>query len=1046
MQRTNGGLIDGAALGRVMLGLLIVAGATLFLNPRAAAQERFGTLAGTVTDQSAAFLADVTVRITNRENSRELIIRTDAAGVYVARQLEPGHYRLVFERTGFTNNRVDDALLLVGREIRVNATLQLGTMHQSVAVTEAAPLIDATGVSNSNNITADEFNNLPKARSFQSLIAFTPTANSGQLEGGFQINGASGAENQFIIDGVTTNSLIDGRSRQNVAFEFLQEVQVKAAGMDAEYGGALGGVVNAVTKSGGNQLHGEAHYYYSGNAISAGPVQRLFLFDQYGSGKNPAYVQDHKNQNDTHEPGGSLGGPILKNKLFFFLAESPQFVRRGNAYLFNNGLDPDTLKQRQTAQQLFSKLTLVPVQKLRMNLSWLWTPTRTEGILPAYNGIANSVLTTKAGIQPNKAQGWTNPQSNYTAQVDYMVSATTLLSVRGGRFWDNYRNWGIPPVSSVTFMTAPTGVSGLPPELANTAPGYFNTPKTQQTFFDITTRTYYHADLSKFISHAWGTHDIKIGGGTSKGVNKVDVSFPGAGYVNIYWNQKYKQLGTANLVGGQYGYYEVDNIGTRGVTGGTVSDFYFQDHWRIVPRVTLTLGLRMENEHIPSFRPDIQKDAFAFGFGDKLSPRLGIAWDVFGRGQLKVFGSYNRLYGLVPYETSRGSFGGDIWTVYYRSLDTLDVLSINGHNMPGNNLFPNRAYRDRRVPNFNSVAPGIRPMTSDLYNAGIEYQLSTSMVVRADYIGNHLIRTIEDMGVVVNGNEVFQFVNPGEGIAKTYLSSSATPNNFPTPKVQRDYDALEMTLTRRFHKGFSGQASYVLSRLYGNYAGMANSDEIMLPTSNVVSPTTQVSGGSVARAGTTASRAYDLDETLFDAHGNILAGRLATDRPHMLKLYGNYVHPWGGKKGQSEVGAFFRVQSGEPISTAVQTVNTVQVYVNGRGDLGRNPAFNQTDLMVAHEFELAEKKMLRFEFNAVNLFNQKTNLFTFNQVNRGANTANDPTTGIDLSGTNLLQGFDYRPMLNSLTAKGVSAYDPRFGMPALWNTGFSGRFGVKFLF
>src|SRR5450432_4171622 len=155
--------------------------------------------------------------------------------------------------------------------------------------------------------------------------------------------------------------------------------------------------------------------------------------------------------------------------------------------------------------------------------------------------------------------------------------------------------------------------------------------------------------------------------------------------------------------------------------------------------------------------------------------------------------------------------------------------------MPGNNLFPSGAYRDRRVPNFNSVAPGIRPMATDLYNAGIEYQLSTSMVVRADYIGNHLIRTIEDMGVVVDGNEVFQFVNPGEGIAKTYLSSSATPNNFPTPKVQRDYDALEMTLTRRFHKGFSGQASYVFSRLYGNYAGMANSDEIMLPTSNVVS-------------------------------------------------------------------------------------------------------------------------------------------------------------------------------------------------------------------
>src|SRR5450432_4422319 len=105
MQRTNGGFIDGAALGRTMCGLLIVAGATLFVSTRAGAQERFGTLAGTVTDQSAALLANVTVRITNKENSRELAIKTDSAGAYVARQLEPGHYRLAFECTGFKIGR-----------------------------------------------------------------------------------------------------------------------------------------------------------------------------------------------------------------------------------------------------------------------------------------------------------------------------------------------------------------------------------------------------------------------------------------------------------------------------------------------------------------------------------------------------------------------------------------------------------------------------------------------------------------------------------------------------------------------------------------------------------------------------------------------------------------------------------------------------------------------------------------------------------------------------------------------------------------------------
>src|SRR5205823_13073475 len=163
------------------------------------------------------------------------------------------------------------------------------------------------------------------------------------------------------------------------------------------------------------------------------------------------------------------------------------------------------------------------------------------------------------------------------------------------------------------------------------------------------------------------------------------------------------------------------------------------------------------------------------------------------------------------------------------------------------NIWPSGPFRDRRVPNFNSVAPGIKPMSTDLISAGVEYQLGPSMVARVNYTRNDLVRTIEDMGVLVNGDEVYQFVNPGEGIAKTYISSSATPNNFKTPMPQRTYDALELSVTRRFSHHFSGQASYVWSKLYGNYTGMANTDEIVTPTSNLSSATTQQSGGSVAR-------------------------------------------------------------------------------------------------------------------------------------------------------------------------------------------------------
>lgn len=1007
------------------------------------AQERFGQFLGTVTDPTGAVLPDVTVTVTNKESNREFTTKTDGSGAYIVRQLEPGHYRFTFTATGFGKAEVADALIVVGMQIRVDTTMQVGSTQTSVQVSETAPLIDTTGVTRSNNINAEEFNNLPKSRSFQSLALLAPSVNSGQLEGGYQVNGASGSENQFFIDGVSTNSLIDGRSRQNSAFEFVQEVQVLTGGIDAQYGGATGGVINAVTRSGGNAFHGEAHYYYFGNAISAGPVPRLLLLNQFTTGTNPSFEQDYKPQNDTHEFGGSIGGPFIKDKLFFFSSYSPQLQRRSQDYNFSNGLEPDTLNQRSNTQQLFNKLTYSPVPSLRINANWLWTPTRTTGILPAYNGYGNDVITTRASAQPNKTQGWTQPQSNYSAQIDWTATPTILVTVKGGRFWDNFRTWGVPPVSSITFQTAP--IAGLPGNLSSQQTGYSNTPRTQNTYFDIATRSYVQVDFGKYVGSFWGSHDIKLGTGIIKSVNKVDVSYPGGGYVYVFFNRSFTPTGALNTpVRGAYGYYEVDQTGTRGSTGGTRDNIYIQDHWRIHPRVSLTLGLRTENEHVPSFRRDIRDNAFSFGFQDKLSPRVGIAWDVMGNGRLKVSGSYDRLYNWIPYELSRGSFGGDFWTVRYRGLDTLDVLSLSGTNTPGANLWPYGPYRDRRVPNFDSVDPNLKPFSTDLINAGVEYQLTSTTVVRANFVRNDLVRAIEDLGTLVNGDEVYQYVNPGEGIAKTFLSSGLTPNNFATPKPKRIYNALELSLNKRFSRGFSGGASYVRSRLYGNYAGIGDSDEVSTPTSGVSSGTSQQSGGSIARPGSSATRAWDLDEVLFDSKGHFIEGNLATDRPNVFKVYGSYTKNWG-HWGSSDIGTFFYGASGTPISTVVETTNTIPVFVNGRGDLGRTPHLTQTDLMIAHEFKLGETKRIRFEANATNVFNQKTSRHIFNQVNRGASTSSAPDSAINLANTNLFNGYDYNALIRA-TPAGANAYDPRFGLTDLWNPGFQGRLLVKFIF
>jgi hypothetical protein len=224
----------------------------------------------------------------------------------------------------------------LGRAFEVNTEMTVGGVTESVQVTaEASPLVDNRSTLIAHNVSAEEFDRLPKARSFQSIALTAPSVNSGEVEGGFQVNGASGAENGFTVDGITTNSLINGQSRQNTVFEYLQEVQVKTSGISAEYGGALGGVISAVTKSGGNVFRGEGHYYYEGSALAVAPVKRLVLDPTTEA--TGFYVQDQENDNRQSEFGGSIGGPVVKNRLFFYGSYSPRKEQRDNLYNFTDG-------------------------------------------------------------------------------------------------------------------------------------------------------------------------------------------------------------------------------------------------------------------------------------------------------------------------------------------------------------------------------------------------------------------------------------------------------------------------------------------------------------------------------------------------------------------------------------------------------------------------------------------------------------------------------------------------------------------------------------
>jgi len=1003
----------------------------------AAAQERFGALIGKVTDQQSAAIPGVTVTATNTQTGESRVFVTGADGTFRAPDLVPGRYTVRFELSGFTTAERADVLVLLGREFEVNSQLNVGAQTETVQVVgEATPLVDTRSTVIAHNVSAEEFDRLPKGRSFQSIAFSAPSVSQGEIEGGIQVNGASGAENAFTVDGIVTNSLVNGASRQNTVFEYLQEVQVKTSGISAEYGGALGGVISAVTKSGGNTFRGEGHYYFSGSAISSGPVKRLVLDPTTEA--SAYYVQDAKNPDNNNEFGGSIGGPIVKDRLFFYGSYSPQNLRRTRTYNYADNVSTD-IERDTWNQQAFGKLSYA---SKNVNASWsaLWTPSTVTGTLVGYNGAtSNSYTSTAAGNAANIGRGTDQNQINTSGNADITLSNNSFFSVRGGIFHDRYADTGIPSTTSYTYNNSTAAVNGIIPPSLQGATGLTNTPRAQITDFDTTKRQTFNLDYNRAFN-AGGFHTLKGGYGFQHVVNDINSFYPG-GYVLINWGTSF-QFGGVNRGQGTYGYYEVDDRRTTNKAGSNINSLYIQDQWTVGSRLTLNLGIRTEDEKVPSFRPEYLETAIHFNMADKLAPRLGAAYDVLGNGKLKVFGSWGLYYDWTKYELPRGSFGAETWCIFYRGLDTLDLGSLNLNNMPGADLWTTPgSCRDRRVPSFaGSIDPNIKPMKQSSVSAGTEYQLGRNSVLTVHYIHNDLLQAIEDLGALdATGNEIYVIGNPGAGQgAITPVTGLTKP--FATPAPIRKYDALELGLERRFSKNYFFSANYTLSRLYGNYAGLANSDEIRTPTTGTSSAVAQQQAGNISREGGNVNRSWDLDEIMWDSHGNLdVKGRLATDRPHAVKLYGAYDLPTG-----TQIGAFFYGASGTPISTYVNTTNTIPVFVNGRGDMGRTPALTRTDLLLTHELGLASSKRLRFELNVINIFNQKTATHIFNSLNKGAGLAR-ASSAIDLSKTDLAKGYDYNALILA-SPDGKSAYDVRYGLEDLFQDGTRGQFTVKFLF
>src|SRR5258708_3968062 len=250
--------------GMVVFYLVAILGFCLSLS----AQETTAGVQGVVKDSTGGVVPNASVEISGPALIGTRKVQTDAAGNYRFAALPPGTYSLSVSASGFRATKENGIELTVGRLPNIDVTLQVGAVAETIEVSGAAPLADTTQSKVAITVEKEVMDNIPKGRSFQSLIPFAPGARQEPLQGardnrdnGFQIDGAADSENVYLVDGVNTTDIQSGGVGKGFQMDFIQEIQIKSSGFEAEYGGALGGVINAVPKHGSNQWHGSVFDY-----------------------------------------------------------------------------------------------------------------------------------------------------------------------------------------------------------------------------------------------------------------------------------------------------------------------------------------------------------------------------------------------------------------------------------------------------------------------------------------------------------------------------------------------------------------------------------------------------------------------------------------------------------------------------------------------------------------------------------------------------------------------------------------------------------------
>jgi carboxypeptidase family protein/TonB-dependent receptor-like protein len=936
---------------RALLALASVAWVSLAASAVAEAQQGGSAIRGRITDEQHAVLPGVAVIVTHAENGtiRETVTGPD--GTYLVSGLLPGPYRITAQLAGFSRLTQPDVVVRIGATLQVDLTLRIGAMEENVTVTAESPQVDLTSAQVGGNVTTDEIENLPSgSRNFTGLVALLPgvvyNAASDSSSDSVTINGQHGSGVVYLMDGGSNNDDLRGGSSGAQArppLESIQEFQVVTNQFDAEYGAATAGVVNAVTKQGTNLWHGSAIGYFTDGSMTA---------------KDFFVAQDNLAKPDARKSqwGGTIGGPIVRDKMHFFFSFERQDKNEGRSRSYSTRPDKSfTVAQETNSWNYLWRADHQLNANHNYSVRFLWDHQ------PNYNQVLGNGTINTLSIE--KDNDWT-----LVASYNSVMRGTKLNVVRASAVHEKPKR-GQPLYQDVGDWTQ------APPTLQLLS----FIDQADDNYADYRNMNVYGLDdtFSWFIPGARGNHDLKFGMqyqlgehyredqrvtngrfvfATDKDFNAAD-PFTYPERFQIRAPQMVKLLSRTHSLG-----------------------LYAQDKWQMTSHLTMSLGLRYDVHNSPlveRWNPFFADESDYPIDKNNLQPRVGVAYSPNASSVIRGgWGLFYEKQWIDRFETYPLN---PVYTTSY--IANFPVSQADPG--PGSGRFPtdpflvngpvvNRDLINRLIPpgslarNTSTVwldTPGRVLPWQHQASIGYERQLRRELSIAADYV--HMENG--DLPLRYNFNPATKLTT-GRTAPITRVDFLGLANQLGLTPFAGDvytyenigetrFDGLNLQIEKRMFNNWGARFSYSLGHGRGNTSG--------IPT-------------AVNDFQVLAERNLDLNE-----------GPTNLDRRHVATLSGRFAVPWiHGLTGS----AVARFGSGQPFTIHNSNVdvnrNNVPVdplppgtysgvgpnamTVENTG--GRNgvygPGLMQIDLRAGYRMRPREARSLDLFFEVFNLTNE----------------------------------------------------------------------------